>query len=596
VGGGDFPDGHSSTIAGEALTDKGKVACRKGLRLLLSPVLSYCTRLKFNPVSPSAWSQFFLAVLIFSSISFTGLHSLMAAPSFANAVKAGVINTFEITEASGLVASRQNPGVLWTHNDSGSPGTVFAISTNCDLLARYTIPGVFSGNFEDIAYGPGPNPDFQYIYLGDIGDNFVFRTSIRVFRFPEPSVYHYQVDLPHTDATLGAQELTLTYPDGPFDAEALMVDPLTGDLFIATKLTNSSRIYRATRGEMDSGNPIELTFIREISFFKPSAGDISSDGRLILLRRGGNGAAWVRQPGQSVGDALGGSSSKIPLAEEANGEAIGIHATGLGYYTLSEGLFQTNYYYRRTDSAVPRQPVVFINPGDSWRYDDTGLDQGTAWRQLNFSDTNWNVGPAQLGYGQGDEGTIISFGGDDFAKYITTYFRKTFNKASSVTVTNLAMRVCFNDGVAVYLNGTEIFRRNVATDAAYNTLALGSAGEKQNYWISAPVNPALLRTGSNVVAVEIHRFDPIGPDLSFDLQLLEGAVELPPRFTSMPRIVNNQWQIDLAGPSGSSVAIDTSNDMLTWSEAGRVLLLNGVGTFQEPANPPPTARFYRLRN
>src|SRR5262249_711101 len=203
--------------------------------------------------------------------------------SYASPVAVGVVSASEITEASGLIASRQNPGVLWTHNDSGWPGTVFAIATNGPLIARYTTANAFFGDYEDISFGPGPDPDHQYIYLGDIGDNYLSRASIRVLRFPEPAVYIYQTNNPFSDV-VGAQEITLTYPDGPFNAEAMMVDPLTGDLFIATKLTNSSRIYRATRAEMDRGDTIMLTFIREISFFKVSGADISADGRLILLR------------------------------------------------------------------------------------------------------------------------------------------------------------------------------------------------------------------------------------------------------------------------------------------------------------------------
>src|SRR6185436_19838271 len=168
------------------------------------------------------------------------------------------------------------PGVLWTHNDSGYPGTVFALSTNGSLLVAYSIPNTFSGNFEDISFGPGPNPEQQYIYLGDIGDDSLSRSTIRVMRFAEPAVYAYSGDAPRFLTVPSAQEITLAYPDGPFDAEALLVDPLTGDLFIATKLDDSSRIYRATRAELDSGGPVQLTFIREISFFKPAAGDISS--------------------------------------------------------------------------------------------------------------------------------------------------------------------------------------------------------------------------------------------------------------------------------------------------------------------------------
>ncbi|HYV30288.1 MAG TPA: hypothetical protein VEO53_04160, partial [Candidatus Binatia bacterium] len=255
-------------------------------------------------------------------------------PRFAAGVALGTVTDPDIIEASGIIASRQNPGVVWTHNDSGFPGSVFALSTNGALLARYCIPNVFYGDFEDIAFGPGPSPEFQYIYLGDIGDNFSTRPNIRVFRFPEPAVYAYQTNSPVVAWVPGWQEIALTYPDGPFNAEALMVDPLSGDLFIATKLTNSSRIYRATRAELDGGGPIALTFIREISFYKVSGGDISVDGKLVALRRGGTAWAWVRQSGQSIGDTLGGSGVEIPVATEPNGEAIGFHPTGLGYYTL----------------------------------------------------------------------------------------------------------------------------------------------------------------------------------------------------------------------------------------------------------------------
>jgi len=518
-------------------------------------------------------------------------------PSFSSPVALGAVNAFEITEASGLVASRQNPGVLWTHNDSGYPGTLFAISTNGSLLAAYTIPNAFFGNFEDIALGPGPNPEQQYLYLGDIGDNFLGRASIRVLRCAEPAIYGYQDANPRFETVPAAQEIGLVYPDGPFNAEALMVDPLTGDLFIATKLTDSSRIYRATRAELDGGGPVELTFIREISFAKPSAGDISTDGRLILLRRGGRGSAWVRQPSQSVGDALGANpaNSNIPLANEPNGEAIAIHPTGLGYYTLSEGSFQTNYYSRRTDSGVPRQPVVLIKPGEAWRFDDSGSDLGTAWRQPEFSDSTWSEGPAQLGYGQGDEQSVVGFGDDELAKRPTTYFRKTFTKASGVTVTNLALRVCFTDGLAVYLNGTEILRRNLATNALYNEPASGTRAEWQNFWLSVPVNPSLLRTGANTVAAEAHRMDLAGQDLSFDLQLVEGVLERPARFTSPLRLVDGQWRIDLAGPSGAMVFVEASEDFVTWFEAGRVVLTAGVGVFQDPATPAQNVRFYRIR-
>ena len=182
--------------------------------------------------------------------------------SFSGAVQFGTVTAPEITEASGIVASRQNPGVLWTHNDSGYPGSIFALSTNGTALGRYYIPTVFYGNFEDIAVGPGSSPEHQYIYLADIGDNLAGRTSIRIFRFPEPAVYPYFSNAPPVLPVVAAQEIEMTYPDKPYDAEALMIDPLTGDLFIATKETNSARIYMTTRAKLDVGGPIERSFVR----------------------------------------------------------------------------------------------------------------------------------------------------------------------------------------------------------------------------------------------------------------------------------------------------------------------------------------------
>lgn len=507
----------------------------------------------------------------------------------------------EIWEASGLIASRQNPGVLWIHNDSGFPGNLFAVSTNGSLLARYYEPSIFWGDFEDIAIGPGSTPEAQYIYLGDIGDNFSSRASIWVYRFPEPAVYSYQASNPRVDAFPGVQAIELAYPDGSYNAEALLIDPITGDLFIATKNDTGSRIYRASRAQLDRGGLVTLTFIRPITFQKVSGGDISPDGRIIALRRGNNAARWSRNiVTQTVGDALAGSSTAIPVmgdtAGELNGEALAFHATGLGYYTISEGAEQPIYYFRRTDTAnLPRQPIVFIRPGDVWRYQDLGTDEGVAWRQTNYVDGAWLSGPAQLGFGQGDEQTVISGGVDEFERNTTTYFRKQFTRAAGVTLTNLSLRICFADGAAVYVNGTEVFRRHLSPGARFNEFATTSNFARQNFWLSVPVNPALVVTGVNTVAVELHRFDTWESYLSFDLQLSDAFVELPARFIGKPQRVAGNWRINLAGPAGSLVRVEATHDLSGWNEAGQVTLTNGVGLFQEPA-VSENCRFYRLKN
>lgn len=505
-------------------------------------------------------------------------------PVFNPGVAIGNVAPWEIWEASGLAASRQNPGVLWTHNDSGFPGTVWALSTNGALLARYQVPGVYSGNFEDIAIGPGPSPGLQYLYLGDIGDNYSTRESIRVLRFPEPAVYAYQSNAPPALSAVDAREIVLKYPDGAHNCEALLVDPLTGDLFLVIKLAESSRVYQATRAQLESGEVITLSFVRELSFHSVSAGDFSADGGLIALRRPNRANVWTRQSGQSVADALDGTAVRVPVIGqpvESNGEALAFDPTGSGYYTVSEGSLQPIYFFQRTDTGAPSQPRVLVPPGASWRYQDLGDDEGTAWREPDFDDSAWAPGAGQFGYGQGDEQTEISVGWDWEFKNITTYFRTQFSIDSPAGFSHTALRVCYNDGIAVFLNGIEVLRKNLAANAAFDTPAGAPHGEWQNIWVSYPLDPALLRASANTLAVEVHRFAQDGPDLSFDLQLTESQIEAPARFAGPPEVVPDGCRLRLAGPAGSLVTVETSNDLRNWTVANQVVLWDGTGLLQE---------------
>lgn len=527
-------------------------------------------------------------IALFLLLTFLAMHA--QTPGFAPGVAIGNVNTYDITEASGIIASRQNAGVLWTHNDSGYRGSIFAISTNGTELGRHEIPDIYTGDFEDISFGPGPLPHFQYIYLGDIGDNYLTRESIRVFRFPEPAAYQFQSNAPVFAPIFGAEEITLFYPDGPFNCEGMMVDPITGDLFLATKMTNSTRIYRATRAELESGGPITLTFILETAAIRSVSGaDISADGSLIAIRRPGKAGLWTRNPGESVGDALARAPTTIPvigqLNGEPNGEAIGFDPTASSYYTISEGYLQPIYFFARTNT-LPPQPRVFVPMGTYWFVEDSGTALPDSWRtQL---DDNWISYFAPLGYGGGERGTISY--GYEFNKNPTTYFRNVFS-ANSVLPADLALRICFNDGVAVYLNGTEIFRHNLDANASYDDYATASNTNQARTWFSFPVNPSLLRNGANVLAVEVHRADPDGPTLNFDAQLVEAMVELTTRVTSI-QYSGGYCSIHVAGPSGHVAHVEASTDLRNWAPDQDVLLTNGKGTITEEATEP--CRFFRI--
>jgi uncharacterized delta-60 repeat protein len=165
--------------------------------------------------------------------------------------------------------------------------------------------------------------------------------------------------------------------------------------------------------------------------------------------------------------------------------------------------------------------VSLVPMGAVWQYLDTGVDQGIAWIAPGFNDTAWPSGPAQLGYGDGDEATTVGFGPDLNNRYITTYFRRSFVLNNATAVTNLSLRLLVDDGAVVYLNGAEVFRANLPAGVVnFHTLAISAA---ENAIHSVSLGPALLLEGTNIVAVEVHQNSASSSDLSFDLELVAGG-------------------------------------------------------------------------
>ncbi|HET6285017.1 MAG TPA: hypothetical protein VFH73_28930 [Polyangia bacterium] len=169
---------------------------------------------------------------------------------------------------------------------------------------------------------------------------------------------------------------------------------------------------------------------------------------------------------------------------------------------------------------VPRASV--------WRYSDTGTDLGSGWRQPSFNDTAWKSGAAQLGYGDGDEATVVSYGPSASNKYITTYFRRTFTVTDPARYGGVTLRLLRDDGAIAYLNGTEVFRTNMPAGAVdARTLAPVATPDETTYFEVA-VSPALLRTGTNTLAVEVHQSWPTSSDISFDAELAGTVADTPP--------------------------------------------------------------------
>ena len=165
--------------------------------------------------------------------------------------------------------------------------------------------------------------------------------------------------------------------------------------------------------------------------------------------------------------------------------------------------------------------VEWILEGSAWKYNDSGADLGTDWRMPDYEDSAWAEGNAELGYGDGDETTVVSYGGDPDNKHTTTYFRHTFSPSfSEATETTGFFQLRRDDGAVVYLNGEEVFRSNMPEGGiSFDTFSVDFAGgAAESNWNEYTV-PITLQPGANVLAVEIHQFSPTSSDISFDLTL-----------------------------------------------------------------------------
>jgi hypothetical protein len=252
---------------------------------------------------------------------------------FAAAQSSGDLQSPDLDEASGLVASRSNDLYLWTHNDSGGSPSLFLISTVGADSGRFVLSGADNVDWEDIAIGPGPDAGVQYLYVGDIGDNRAVRDNLTIYRLPEPDLNDQNI--PATQNLTNIESIDFIYSNGARDAESLMVDPLTNDIYVVSKRESQVGVYvlpfpQATN-EMDTAE-----FLINIPFTMFTAGDISSDGSEILIKNYFNVYYWQRANGQTIAEALAIVPQKIGYTPEPQGEAICFSNKGDGFFTLSE--------------------------------------------------------------------------------------------------------------------------------------------------------------------------------------------------------------------------------------------------------------------
>ena len=261
------------------------------------------------------------------------LSLLESTNAFGNIPTVTKLKRQDLTELSGLACSMKNSGLLYMHEDSGNWNEIYVTNSNGDDLGKIVLDGVSNRDWEDIACGPGPESTKSYIYVGDIGDNNLVYPFITVYRFPEPDL---MTTSPQTIVHVIPEVLKFTYPKGSVNAESLMLDPLTKDLYIMTKQVAQSNLYVA-KYPQSTTTTTSLIQLGSFPFDLLTAADISPDGSEILVRTTGQIWYWKRLPNETVLNSMLRKPLDAPyFRNEHQGEAICFDAGGTGYFTVSE--------------------------------------------------------------------------------------------------------------------------------------------------------------------------------------------------------------------------------------------------------------------
>ncbi|HEU5291749.1 MAG TPA: hypothetical protein VFU05_13965 [Cyclobacteriaceae bacterium] len=291
---------------------------------------------------------------------------------FERGVAQGQLDSKELSEASGLAASINNPNFLWTNNDGGDKARIFLIDRQAQLKATVWFNKLKNRDWEAMAVGPGPVDGKNYVYVGDIGDNKAKYEFKFIYRVEEPVIDWSKA----SDTTLSnINTIKFQYPDGPRDAESMMIDPLTRDIFIISKREEKVNLYRlpfpqsstetitaelalaklefnqheekvySQQGNEKLTNGYHSDFYNQIV-----SASISRDGNEMLIKSYSSVYYWKRNQGETVAEMIKRMPTRLPYVPEPQGEAITFDVNGEGYFTVNEEFSdnpQKLFFYRR---------------------------------------------------------------------------------------------------------------------------------------------------------------------------------------------------------------------------------------------------------
>jgi hypothetical protein len=261
-------------------------------------------------------------------------------PDYEKPVTVGRIESNDIVESSGLAASLCQPDVFWTHNDSGDDEFIFAINSKGKHLGTWRVSNARNDDWEDIAEYKDSSGTC-YLYIGDIGNNKRERGEQSVYRVREPAISNAGASSSKKNplVTEPADAAGFKYPDAPHDAETLMVQPQTGDVYVLTKRVDGPSLVFKIKPQFGSSSPAEK--VGEVALPAVpngllTGGSISPDAKRVIICDYSAGYELGLGNASSFDDIWKAKPVPVDLGDRRQGEAVTFSPDGRSIYTTSE--------------------------------------------------------------------------------------------------------------------------------------------------------------------------------------------------------------------------------------------------------------------
>ncbi len=285
-----------------------------------------------------------------------------ADPVFVGPVEAGQLAAPPRLETSGFAASQRDPGILWTHDDSGGAASLYAVKTTGELVGELRIDGTINVDWEDLASFVRDGK--AWLLIADTGDNTAQRGTVLLHIVAEPAIAGFATK--HKLHVSPARTLRVRYEDGPRDCEGVAVDPAEGAIYLLSKRDDVKRLYRVELEPKNTGQVLVAQRVGLVEYLpqataaqrgikgylgrrraEATAMDFTADGTAALVLTYGDLLLFVRRGREPWASTL----SRPPIALPGHGliqaEAACFSTDGNHIYVAAEGSRELLRYDRK---------------------------------------------------------------------------------------------------------------------------------------------------------------------------------------------------------------------------------------------------------